>query len=65
MPGAGPDHLVVLLDSSVVRAEQHGFYREGDRVLKDELADLEDMFTPIQRGLVRLMAYNAGVVPKG
>lgn len=61
MPSAGPDKLVVLVDSSVLRPEQPGLYRDGDRVLGDELVDLEDMLSPIERALVRAKAGNTGM----
>ena len=59
-PPGGPDKLVVLLDSSVVVAEQCGLYREGDRVLQDEIADIEDFFTPIARAMVPVLAEYIG-----
>ena len=60
-PLGGPDKLVVLLDSSVVVPEQRGLYREGDRVLEDEIADMEDFFTPILRAMVPVLAEYIGV----
>ena len=60
LPFGGPDNLVVLLDSSVVVAEQCGLYREGDRVLEDEIADFEDFFTPIVRAIVPVLAEYTG-----
>lgn len=60
-PLGGPDKLVVLLDSSVIVAEQCGLYREGDRVLQDEIADFEDFFTPIVRAMVPVLAEYIGV----
>jgi len=61
-PMGGPDRLVVLLDSTVVVAEQPGLYRDGEDVVRDELADLEDFFTMIKRALVPVLAeyYGAG-----
>ncbi|QNI31403.1 hypothetical protein H7849_20345 [Alloacidobacterium dinghuense] len=59
-PLGGPDKLVVLLDSSVVVAEQPGLYREDDCVLQDEVADIEDFFIPILRALVPVLAAHAG-----
>lgn len=51
-PMAGTDKLILLLDCSVVSAEQAGLYIEEGRVLKDEIADLESFFDPIQRALI-------------
>jgi hypothetical protein len=51
-PMAGMDKLILLLDCSVISAEQAGLYIEDGRVLKDALADLESFFDPIQRALV-------------
>ena len=59
-PLGGPDKQVVLVDSSVVVAEQCGLYREGDRVLQDEIADIEDFFTPIARAMVPVLAEYIG-----
>ena len=59
-PLGGPDRLVVLLDSSVVVAEQPGLYREGDCVLQDEVTDIEDFFMPITRVMVAILAEYAG-----
>lgn len=59
-PLGGPDKLVVLLDSSVVVPEQRGLYREGDRVLEDEIADFEDFFMPIARAMVPVLAEYTG-----
>ena len=59
-PLGGPDKLVLLFDSSVVVPEQRGLYREGDRVLEDEIADFEDFFTPIVRALVPVLAEYTG-----
>jgi hypothetical protein len=52
MPMAGTDQLRLMLDSSVISAEQPGLYFEGGRVLQDSLADLESFFDPIQRALI-------------
>jgi hypothetical protein len=51
-PTAGFDNLILVLDCSVISAEQPGLYREGRRVLKDSLADLEAFFDPIERALL-------------
>jgi hypothetical protein len=51
-PMAGTDRLVLLFDSSVISAEQAGFYVEKGRVLRDHLADLESFFDPIEQALV-------------
>jgi hypothetical protein len=59
-PLGGPDKLVVVLDSSVVVPEQRGLYREGNRVLEDEIADIEDFFLPITRALVPVLAEYTG-----
>lgn len=59
-PLGGADRLVVLLDSSVVVADQPGLYRDGDRVELDELADLEDFLLPIRRALVPVLAEYTG-----
>ena len=62
-PLGGPDKQVVLVDSSVLIAEQCGLYREGDRVLEDQVSDLEDFFTPILRAVVPVLAeYIGGAV---
>jgi hypothetical protein len=52
MPPAGSNQLRLMLDSSVVWAEQPGLYFEDGRVLKDELADLKSFYDPIERALV-------------
>jgi hypothetical protein len=52
MPMAGTDKLTLMLDSSVVWAEQLGLYFEDGRVLTDSLADLESFFDPIARALL-------------
>jgi len=59
-PLDGPDKLVVLVDSSVLVAEQPGLYREDDRLLEDPVADIEDFFLPIARALVPLLAEYGG-----
>jgi hypothetical protein len=51
-PRAGTEKLILLLDFSVISAEQAGLYIEEGRVLKDEIADLESFFDPIQRALI-------------
>ena len=61
MPLGGPDSLVVLVDSSVLVAEQAGLYREDDRVLEDPVADMEEFFMPIARALVPVLAQDSGV----
>jgi hypothetical protein len=53
IPRAGTARLVVLLDSSVVVAEQPGLYWEKGRVLKDEIEDIQAFFFPILRALTR------------
>jgi hypothetical protein len=62
-PVGGSDKLVVLLDSSVVVPEQRGLYREGDRVLEDEISDFEDFFTPIERAMAQVLAEYNGARP--
>ena len=64
-PLGGPDKLVVLLDSSLVVPEQCGLYREGDRVLQDELADFQDFFTPILQAMVPVLAEYTGARLQG
>jgi hypothetical protein len=59
-PPGGPDKLVVLLDSSVVVADQPGLYRGDDGVGPDEVADFEDFFVPILRALVPVLADYVG-----
>jgi hypothetical protein len=51
-PIAGTEKLILLLDCSVISAEEAGLYIEEGRVLKDEIADLESFFDPIQRALI-------------
>ena len=53
LPLAGTDRIVVLLDSGVILPEQPGLYREGGRVLQDEIEDIERLLFPIQRALAR------------
>jgi hypothetical protein len=52
MPMAGTDKLTLMLDSSVVSAEQPGIYFEDGRVFKDSVEDLQSFFDPIQRALM-------------
>jgi hypothetical protein len=52
MPMAGTEKIVLMLDSSIVWAEQPGLYFEGGRVFEDSLADLQSFFDPIQRALL-------------
>jgi hypothetical protein len=59
-PPGGPDKLVILLDSTVIAAEQAGLYQEGDSVIEDEFADIEDFFQPIKRALVSVLAMHTG-----
>lgn len=54
-PVAGFDKLVLLLDSSVIFAEQPGLYIEDGRVMKDEFADIEGFFIPIKRALTEML----------
>ncbi len=60
-PPGGPDKLVVLLDSSVVTPEQPGLYRHGNRVVEDEIADIEDFYVPVARAMVLMLAEHFGV----
>lgn len=60
-PIGGLDHLVVLLGSSVVAPEQPGLYRDGNGVVKDEIADIEDFLIPIRRALVPILAEYSGL----
>lgn len=60
-PLGEPDRLVVLVDSSVLVAEQPGLYCEDDRVLEDPVADMEEFFLPIARALVPVLAEYSGV----
>jgi hypothetical protein len=50
-PPAGTDRLVVLLDSSLVVAEQPGLYIECGRVVQDEIEDIHAFLFPILRAL--------------
>lgn len=54
-PFGGFDKLVLLLDSSVIVAEQAGLYWEDGRVFEDQFADLECFFLPIKRALAGMM----------
>jgi hypothetical protein len=60
-PMAGTNKLILLLDCSVISAEQAGLYIEDGRVLKDEIADLEAFFDPIQRAL--LVKLQSWIIP--
>lgn len=60
-PPGGSDKLIVLLDASVVVAEQAGLYRGDGGVEHDGFADLEDFLRPLQRALVEVLAANSGV----
>jgi hypothetical protein len=51
-PVAGYGNLILLLDCSVIAAEQHGLYLEDGSVWEDALADLESFFDPIERVLI-------------
>jgi hypothetical protein len=53
MPMAGTDKLTLMLDSSVVSAEQPGIYIEDGRVFKDSVVDLQSFYDPIQRALLK------------
>jgi hypothetical protein len=52
MPMAGTDKLTLMLDSSVVSAEQPGIYIEDGRVGEDSVTDLQSFYDPIQRALL-------------
>jgi hypothetical protein len=52
MPMAGTDKLILMLDSSVVSAEQPGIYFEDGMVLQDSVADLQASYDPIQRAIL-------------
>jgi hypothetical protein len=52
MPMAGTGKLTLMLDSSVVSAEQPGLYFEDGRVGQDSVADMEAFYDPIQRALL-------------
>jgi hypothetical protein len=59
MPIAGTDKLTLMLDSSVVSAEQPGIYIEDGRVFKDSVEDLQSFYDPIQRALMaKLQSFN-------
>jgi hypothetical protein len=62
LPMAGTDQLRLLLDTSVVLAEQSGFYREGGRVFQDSVADLVAFFDPIQRVLTARLRASFSVI---
>jgi len=58
-PPGNPDKLVVLIDSSVIIAEQPGLYRDGPSVQTGELSDLEEFifaYTPFQDDFRRPVA---------
>jgi hypothetical protein len=57
-PMAGPDRLLLFLDSSVIAAEQPGLYMEDGQVLEDGFADLECFFRPIRQALIELLNEN-------
>jgi hypothetical protein len=52
MPIAGTDKLTLMLDSSVVSAEQPGLYLEDGKVGHDSVADLQSFYDPIQQALL-------------
>ncbi len=52
MPIVGTGKLIVLLESSLVSAEQPGLYIEKGRVVEDEIEDLQAFLFPILRALV-------------
>jgi hypothetical protein len=54
-PLAGTDRLILLLDCSVISAEQPGLYIEEGRVLEDPLADIECFFMPIRQALTAML----------
>jgi len=54
-PLVGTDRLILLMDSSVVSAEQPGLYMEAGRLLEDPLADLECFFQPIRQALIAML----------
>jgi hypothetical protein len=59
MPTAGTDKLTLMLDSSVISAEQPGLYFEDGRVFEDSVEDLQSFYDPIQRALmVKLQSFN-------
>jgi hypothetical protein len=58
MPMAGSNQLRLMLDSSVVWAEQPGIYFEDGRVFEDSGEDLQSFYDPIQRALLtRLQSF--------
>lgn len=61
----GPDKLLVLVDPSVVIAEQAGIYRDEGGFALDEVGDLEDFLLPIQRALVRVLVQYSGISMTG
>ena len=54
-PWAGTDRLILLLDCSVISAEQPGLYIEAGRLLEDPLTDLECFFQPIRQALIAML----------
>jgi hypothetical protein len=44
--------LVLLFDSSYVKAEAPGFYKEDGIIMQDGLEDFQSFFNPIQEALV-------------
>jgi len=52
IPMAGTDKLTLMLDSSVVSAEQPGLYFERGRIFNDSVEDLQSFYDPIQRALL-------------
>jgi hypothetical protein len=69
MPMAGTDKLTLMLDSSVVSAEQPGLYFEDGKVGQDSVADLKSFFDPIQRALLAKLQSSltiaGGATPNG
>jgi hypothetical protein len=51
MPLAGTEKLIILIESSVVVAEQPGLYIEKGRVVQDEIEDIQSFLFPILRAL--------------
>jgi hypothetical protein len=62
LPMAGTDQLRLLLDSSLVLAEQPGLYSDNGRVLQDSAADLVAFFDPIQRVLTARLKASFSVI---
>ena len=60
-PVGGRDRLVVLLDTSVITPEQPGLYHEGNRVVEDQIADMEEFLIPIRRALIPVLAEYSGL----